>query len=119
MTIQELREQIEWAGITICFALAAYDNGTISREVMDCYRDTFTSGILSLPLLIEVEVELPKNPYHPLGRFYDLSNRDGYMGTEEMDKPETDAYNEAQMDMLKAGYRKTEFTKDLLEEVKE
>lgn len=51
-----------------------------------------------------VDRELPENRYHPLGQFYDLVNNDGFMGTEEMDKPETDAYNEAQMDMVLAGY---------------
>ncbi len=52
----------------------------------------------------KVDRELPKNAYHPLGWFYDLYNTYGHMGTEEADKPETDAYNEAQMDMVVAGY---------------
>ena len=51
--VDELVRHVEWAGITLCFALAAYNEGLISREVMDCYRDTFAKQILSYPDLYQ------------------------------------------------------------------
>ncbi len=35
-------------GITLCYALFAYNDGLINKEVMDYYRDTFAPEILSL-----------------------------------------------------------------------
>lgn len=41
-------DKIDLVGSTICYALCAFRDELIEREVLDCYRDTFASEILSL-----------------------------------------------------------------------
>ena len=44
--MSEIREQIDQAGLVLCYALFAYDDGVISKDVMNCYRDTFADQVL-------------------------------------------------------------------------
>ncbi len=55
MTVKELVDRVDLAGITLCYAVIAYEGGEISRKIMDCYRDTFAPEILSHPDLALID----------------------------------------------------------------
>jgi len=50
MAEQDIREQIELAGITLGYALIAYSYGAIHGNIMDCYRDSYVEDILFLTI---------------------------------------------------------------------
>jgi len=43
-----IKQAIDQVGITLCYALFAYNDDLISEEVMNLYRDTYAQEILSL-----------------------------------------------------------------------
>lgn len=56
----EVREKIDQLGITLCYALFAYNDNLISEEIMNCYRDTFADEILSLSSSIDRDCDVCK-----------------------------------------------------------
>ena len=46
----EIRERIELAGITLCYAVTEYAHRYIDEDIMNCYRDTYADEILNLPV---------------------------------------------------------------------
>ena len=46
----DIKERIELAGITLCYAVTEYAHRYIDEDIMNCYRDTYADEILNLPV---------------------------------------------------------------------